>query len=447
MKKKAPIQLSDHFTYGKLLRFTFPSVIMMLFTSIYGVVDGFYISNIVGETAFAAINLILPYCMIFSAVGSLFGVGGSALVAMTLGLGQREKANRIFSLLIYTIIATGVVFAVLSEIFLPAAIRSLGATEAMERTCLIYGRIFMSALPVFLLQFGFQSFLITAERPRLGLAFTIAAGVSNMILDWLFIAVFRWGAAGAAAASCLGQCIGGIGPLLFFCFSKSSVLRLGRTSFMPRALLRSASNGAAECITNFAMSFVGIVFNWQLMKYLGEFGVSAYGIILYVNFVFVAVYLGYSMGVMPVFSFHHGAENTDELKSLFRKSMTIMLTASAALTALAIVTARSAAGVFAGYDETFLALSTRALRLYSLSYFLAGFNIFGGNLFTAFNNGRIAGTLSVLRMFVFQLLAVLLLPLVLGSDGIWLSMLAAESGVFMITLYTLIRQRKRYHYA
>ena len=441
------IQLSDHFTYGKLLRFTLPSILMMFFTSIYGVVDGLFVSNVVGETAFAAINLIMPYCMIFSAIGSVFGVGGSALVALIQGQGKHEKANQVFSLLVWTMLLSGLAVTVLSQLFLPWAVRRLGATPGLTADCLTYGRIFLTTQAAFFLQYGMQSFLITAERPRLGLAFTVAAGVSNMLLDWLFIAVFGWGVAGAAAASCIGQCIGGFGPVLYFVLAKECPLRLVKTRFMAHELLRSATNGAAEGITNIAMSFVNMIFNLQLMKYIGEYGVSAYGVIMYVNFLFVAVYLGYSMGVAPIFSFQYGAGGYDELKGLYRRSLIVIGSLSVTLTILALVTARPISMVFAGYDEQFLRLTARALRLYSLSYFLAGINIFGSNLFAAFNNGLVAGTLSGLRMLVFQLTAVYVLPLFLGSDGIWLSMLAAESGVFFITVIFLFRERKKYHYA
>jgi len=441
------IRLSDHFTYKKLLRFTLPSVLMMLFTSVYGVVDGLFVSNFAGQTAFASVNLILPYCYIFSAVGTLIGVGGSALVSLVRGQGDEARANRIFSMLVYAAILAGVALGALSELFLPSAARLLGADGEMLDVCVRYGRIFLLTTPVFILQMALQTFLVAAERPRLGLAFTVAAGVTNMLLDWLFIGVLRWGVTGAAAATCIGQAVGGIGPLLYFALSRTSPLRLGRTSFMPRALGRAAANGAAEFITSLSMSAVNMVFNLQLMRYIGEYGVSAYGIIMYVNFVFVAVYLGYAMGVGPAFSYHYGTGRSEELKSLFRKSLTLVCTSSLVLTAVAEATARPVATVFAGYDPAFLEISVRALRLYMLCYVFTGVGIFTSNLFAALNNGLIAGTLSALRIFVFQMIAVLLLPLALGSDGIWLSMPAAESGIFVLSVLVLIRQRKRYRYA
>lgn len=420
---------------------------MMLFTSIYGVVDGLFVSNVVGESAFASINLIMPFCMIFSALGSVFGVGGSALVALEKGKGNDEKANRIFSMLVYTMIAAGIGITLIAELLLPAACRFLGATDNMMDNCILYGRIFLTTQAAFLMQYAFQTFLITAERPKLGLAFTLAAGIGNMILDWLFISVFKWGVAGAAVATCIGQCIGGIGPLIYFIAAKDCSLKLVRTHFMPRALLKSASNGAADGITNIAMSLVNMVFNVILMKYIGEYGVSAYGVIMYVNFVFVAIYLGYSMGVAPVISYHYGAGSSSELKGLFKKSLIISSLLSIVLTTVALISARGIASFFAGYDEEFLNITTRALRLYSISYIFSGINIFGATLFSALNNGLIAGVLSGARMFVFQLLAVILLPMLIGSDGIWLSIVIAETASFILTVISFLKYRKKYGYA
>ena len=444
---KQEIKLSDHFGYRMLIRFSLPSIAMMLFTSIYGVVDGFFISNYVGETAFAAVNLILPYCMAFGAIGSLFGVGGSALVALVRGQGEPERANRIFSMLVYSMIAAGLAVAVISQLLLRRAAGWLGANETLLPICIRYGRIFLITQPAFILQFAFQSFLINAERPKLGLVFTISAGIGNMLLDWLLVGVLGLGVTGAAAATCAGQCVGGIGPLLFFVFSKTSPLRLGKTSFMPLALLKSASNGIADFITNIAMSIVNMVFNFQLMRYIGEYGVSAYGIIMYVSFIFVSVFLGFSMGVAPIFSYHYGAGDYDELKGLFRRSLTILICLSAGLAALAEISSRGLASIFASYDAEFLELSTRALRLYFIAYFFAGVGVFGSSLFAALNNGPLSGLLSALRLFVFQLTAVLLLPLVLGSDGIWLALPVSEICVLIVTVIVFVKNREKYHYA
>ncbi len=441
------IQLSDHFTYKRLMVFALPSILMMLFTSIYSVVDGLFVSNVVGESAFAAINLIMPYCMIFSSIGSVFGVGGSALVARIKGEGDQTRANQIFTLLVIVMLVLGLALTVVSELLLPGAARLMGATDQLMDHCLAYARIFLLAQSAFFLQYGLQPFMITAERPRLGLAFTVAAGLTNMVLDWLFIAVFHWGVAGAAVASCVGQCIGGFGPVIYFFRAKDCPLQFVKTYFMPRELLKSASNGSAEGITNVAMSLVNMIYIFQLMKYIGEYGVSAFGVIMYVNFIFQAFFIGYTMGTSPLFSFQYGAGRSQELKNLFQKSLILIIGFSVGLTLLALWSAGGIASFFASYDEEFMRITTRALRLYALSYFFAGINIFGSNLFAALNNGLVAGTLSGLRIFVFQLAAIFLLPLLLGSDGIWLSMFVAECCVLVITILAFCKGRKAYHYA
>ena len=409
-------------------------------------VDGLFVSNVVGETAFAAINLIFPYCMVFSSLGTVFGVGGSALVAKIKGEGDDDKANKVFSMLVAAMFVLGLVFTGVSLVLLPHAAKLMGASGALMDGCLSYARIFLITQSAFFLQYGMQTLMITAERPKLGLAFTVGAGVTNMVLDWLFIAILGWGVAGAAAASCIGQVIGGFGPVAYFALSKTTPLKLVKTSFMPRELLKSASNGAAEGITNAAMSFVSMVFNFQLMKYLGEYGVSAYGVILYVNFVFLAVFIGYSMGISPVFSYNLGSGNDAELRSLFKKSVTVIALISVAVTVAAFAGAKGIAAVFAGYDQKFLEVTVRALQLYSVCYLFAGINIFGSNLFAALNDGLTAGILSGLRMFVFQIIPVLTLPLIFGSDGIWLSMFVAEFCVFLITVVVLMKKKNTYHY-
>lgn len=440
------IRLSDHFTTKRLLRFALPSMAMMLFTSVYGVVDGFFISNYVGESGFASVNLIYPYCMIFAALGSVFGVGGSALVALIRGQGRREEADRVFSMLIYTLLAVSTVTCVLAQLLLPWVTRALGATESLYDNCVLYGRIILSTQPAFLMQYACQSFMITAERPKTGFLITLCAGVSNMICDWLFVAVFDWGIAGAAAATCLGQLIGGIAPVVYIAAHKDLPVRFTKTRFMPRMLGRAVTNGLADGITNIAMSAVNMVYNACLMHYLGEYGVSAYGIIMYVNFFFVAVYLGYAMGVAPVYSFNRGADNREELHNVFRRSLVFVAVATVALTGFAELAAGGIADIFAGYDADFRALAVRALRLYSLAYLLTGFNIFVSSLFAALNNGVMAGMLSLLRTLVFQLSAVLILPELIGSDGIWLAIVVAEGCIFVISYILLRKERPKYGY-
>ncbi len=440
------IQLSDHFNYGKLLRFTLPSIIMMIFISIYSMVDGLFISNFVGLTPFAAVNLIFPFIMILGAVGFMFGTGGSALVSATLGAKDPEKANRIFSMLTYIAAAIGAVIAALGIIFIKPIAVWMGADENMLPHCVIYGRIILLALPAFMLQNLFQSFLVTAEKPVLGLVVTVAAGLTNIVLDALFIVVFRWGVVGAAAATALSQCVGGIVPLLYFCSKNGSLLRLGKTAFDGRALFATCTNGLSELVTNISMSVVSILYNFQLMKLAGENGVAAYGAVMYVSFVFVAVFLGYSIGASPVVGYHYGAQDHNELKGLFRKSNVIIMVASLLLAAVAFLLAAPLARLFVGDTPVLLDMTVSAFQFYAVSVLFSGFSIFGSAFFTALNNGVVSAIISFLRTLLFQVAAVLILPMIWGIDGVWYSQFAAEILAMIVTLFFYHAKRKTYHY-
>lgn len=440
------IQLSDHFTYKKLLRFTVPSVVMMIFTSIYGVVDGIFVSNFVGKTPFAAINLIMPFLMVCGAVGFMIGTGGSALVAKTMGEGHRDRANRLFSMLIYLSIIFGIILSVIGIIFLRPMAALLGAEGNMLDDCVTYGRIILPALTAFILQNEFQSFLITAEKPTLGLVVTVAAGITNVVLDALFVAVFKWGLVGAAAATAISQIVGGMLPFVYFLMPNKSILRLTKTCFNGRELFKTCVNGSSELMTNISMSIVNMLYNFQLIKFAGEDGVAAYGVIMYINFIFVAVFLGYSIGSAPITGYHFGAGNHSELKSLFCKSLVIISGAAIVMTALAEGLAYPLSSIFVGYDEILLEMTKRGFMLYSLSFLLTGFNIFGSSFFTALNDGLVSAAISFLRTLLFQTGAVLILPALLGLDGIWLAIVAAELLAFAVTVFCFFRFRKKYHY-
>lgn len=440
------ISLQEHFTYPKLLRFTVPTIIMMIVTSIYGVVDGLFVSNVVGKTAFAAVNLIMPFPMILSAAGFMVGTGGSALISKTLGEGDAEKANRMFSMLIDLTVLFGIFAAALSIALIRPIAIWMGAEGEMVELCVQYGRILLLAQPFAMLQYEFQSFLVTAEKPNFGLFITIGAGVTNMALDALFLLVFHWGVTGAALATALSQVVGAGIPLLYFIISKKSTLRLGRFSFDAKALLKTCANGSSELMSNISMSIVNILFNAQLMHFAGENGVAAYGVIMYVSFIFCGVFLGYSTGVAPVVGFHYGARDDAELKSLLKKSMTLLGALAVVLTALAELLSRPFAGIFVGYDPDLLAMTTRALRLYSLMYLINGFNIFASSFFTALNNGLVSAVISFLRTLVFQIGCVLVLPVLLDIDGIWLSVVAAEFLAAILSAGCIFRYRNRYHY-
>ena len=441
------IQLSEHFTYRKLLRFTLPSIIMMVFSSIYGVVDGIFVSNFAGKTAFAAINLIMPYIMIFGTLGIMVGTGGTALVSMNMGAGDKKRANEIFSLLVYGSVLSGVVLSGLSIALLRPAAVLLGATGEMIDLCVTYGRFTLPALTAFLLQNEFQSFCVAAEKPNLGLKLSIAAGETNILLDALFVGVLGYGLIGAAVATAISQCVGGLIPLIYFARPNSSLLRLGKTRFDGSVILRTCTNGSSELMSNLSMSLVSMLYNFQLMKFAGEDGVAAYGVIMYVNFIFIAVFLGYSMGSAPVIGYHYGADNREELKNLLGRSLAILCVMAVVLTGLAELLALPLSSIFVGYDEALLAMTTRAFQIYSLSFLVCGFNIFGSSFFTALNNGLISAAISCLRALVFQVAAVMLLPLVFGLDGIWFSILVAEGASLTLTVFCLVKYRKRYHYA
>lgn len=441
------IQLSEHFTYGKLLKFTFPSIVMMVFTSIYGVVDGVFVSNFAGSESFAAVNLIMPFLMILGAIGFMLGTGGSALVAFILGTGDGQKANRVFSLMVYVLIVLGGIFMVGGILFMEPMARLLGADEAMLPVCVQYGRIVMLGLIPFMLQNTFQSFLVTAERPHFGLYITIAAGVTNMALDALFVGVFRWGVAGAAAATVISQIVGGVIPFVYFICPNKSKLRLGKTKMDFRVLGKAAANGSSEFMTNVSMSLVNMLYNWQLMWLIGAQGVAVFGIIMYVSFIFAAIFIGYSMGSAPVIGFHYGAGNKEELKGLFRKSLWILLVFSVVLTGLAMMLAKPLAMIFVAYDAELLELTKRALTIYSLAFLMLGFNIFASSFFTALNDGLTSALISFGRTLMFQVASVLLLPLIFDVDGIWAAVILAEGLALILSAVCVIRNRKKYGYA
>ena len=440
------IQLSEHFNYKKLLRFTLPSIIMMIFTSIYGVVDGYFVSNFVGKTSFAAVNFIMPFLMILGCVGFMFGTGGGALIAKTMGEGKKEKANQLFSLFIYISIACGIVITILGILFVRPVAVILGAEDSMLDNCVLYGRVVLIALPAYILQYEFQSFFITAQKPQLGLMVTIATGVANMVMDALFVAVFQWGLVGAAAATALSQTMGGIIPIFYFSKENTSLLRLTKTKYDGRALLKACTNGSSELMSNISMSIVSMLYNVQLMKYAGEDGVSAYGVLMYVNLIFLAAFIGYSVGTAPIISYHYGAENHTELKSLLRKSLIIIGIFSIAMLGLAEGLAKPLALIFVGYDQELLHLTLRGFSIFSFSFLFAGIAIFGSSFFTALNNGLVSALISFLRTLVFQVAAVLIFPLFLDIDGIWMSIVAAEIMAALVTVLLLFGKRSSYHY-
>ena len=440
------IQLSEHFTYRKLLSFTFPSVVMLVFTSVYGVVDGFFVSNFVGKTSFTAVNFIMPFLMILGSVGFMFGTGGGALIAKTLGEGKEKKAGDLFSMIVYVSFACGVFLAVFGILFVRPIASLLGAKGQLLEDCVTYGRIILAALPAYVLQYEFQCLFATAGKPSLGLYVTVAAGVTNMGLDALFVAVFRWGIPGAAGATAISQCVGGVIPLIYFACPNKSLLKIGRTQFLGRELLKACGNGSSELMSNISMSIVSMLYNVQLLKYAGEDGVAAYGVLMYVSMIFLAVFIGYSVGTAPVIGYQYGAKNHGELKSLRKKSLVLIGIFALIMFAGAYLLASPLSKLFVGYDKGLLALTIRGFSIFSFCFLFSGFAIFGSSFFTALNNGLISASIAFLRTLVFQIAAVLILPLFWGVDGIWLSIVAAEVMAVVVTVFFLKGQREKYGY-
>lgn len=442
------IQLSDHFTYGRLLRFTLPSIGMMIFTSIYGVVDGFFISNYAGKTPFSAINLIYPFLMILSTVGFMFGTGGSAIVAKAFGEGKLEKGNRYFSLFVYVTIILGVVFAALGIVFVPAVAELLGGKGEILDNAVLYARIILLALPFNVLQLLFQSFFVTAEKPQMGLIVTVSAGLTNMILDAVLVILLpqEHKLAGAAIATAMSQVVGGSIPLIYFSRKNSSILRLGKTNFDSRAIAKACTNGSSEFMSNISMNLVGMLYNVQLLRYEPENGLAAYGVMMYVSMIFSAAFIGYSIGIAPVIGFNDGAQNHKELKGLLKKSMIIIGVVGIAMVAAAQVLATPLAKIFVSYDAQLMDLTVSGFRIFALSFVFMGYAIFSSSFFTALNDGLTSALISFLRTLVFQVAAVLLLPLVLGIDGVWFSIVVAEFMAVIFSVLFMFLKRKKYHY-
>ncbi len=445
-RKETGIQLSDHFTYKRLLQFTFPSMVMMVFTSVYGVVDGFFVSNFAGKTPFAAVNFIMPLLMILGCAGFMFGTGGSALIAITMGTGQKKKANELFSLIVYAAVFCGLIIMALGLVFLRPAAILMGAGGRLLEDCVLYGTINLLALPFYILQYEFQCLFVTAGKPQMGLWVTVASGITNMVLDGGFVAGFSWGLAGAAWATALSQFVGGVIPLIYFGRKNGSQLRLGKCRFDGRALLKTCTNGSSELMSNISMSVVGMLYNIQLMKYAGENGVAAYGVLMYVSFIFQAIFIGYAVGSAPVIGYHYGARQYEELKNLRKKSMKIMGVFSLTMFLAGQVLARPFSLIFVSYDRELLEMTVQGFLIFSFSFLLSGFSIFSSSFFTALGDGLTSALISFLRTLVFQSGAVILLPVVWGLKGIWLSVMAAEVLAAGVTALFLEGKRKMYHY-
>lgn len=441
------IRLSDHFNYNKLLRFVAPSVVMMVFISLYNVVDGFFVSNYVGKIPFASITMIMPVLMVLGAVGLMVGTGGTAIIGKTLGEHDPKRANRYFSMLVYVLVLAGIVISIITFWTMRPIATALGARGEMLEDCVLYGRILIIALPCEMLQMAFGSFFVVAEKPKLGLLVTVMAGGANMVLDALFIAVFRWGLPGAAWATAISQAIGAGVAVIYFARKNDSLLRLtAKTKLYGRVLLNACINGSSEMVSNMAASVVTMLYNYQLLRFVGENGVAAYGVILYVSFIFSAIFYGYTMGSAPVISYVYGAKNRAELKNLFRKSMAVMFLTGIVMVIFVILSADALAKVFVGYDDNLYNLTVQAFHIFAVIFLFEGVSIFSSGFFTALNNGKISALIAFLRTFVFEVSAVLVMPLLWGVTGIWWAIVVAEISAFLVSVVFLKIKRRQYHY-
>lgn len=441
------IQLSDHFTYKRLLQFVLSPVLMMICTSLYSIVDGFFVSNYVGKTPFAAVNLVMPVCMALGTIGTMIGTGGSAIVSQALGEGKKEKANQYFSMLVYFAVVLSIVLSLIGFLFARPISILLGAEGELLHNCVVYSRLLYFALTPFVLQNIFQSFFVTAEKPSLSLKISLAAGFTNVVLDYLFIAVFRWGIAGAAIATGIGQLVGGIIPMVYFARKNDSLLRLTKAMPDRRVLFKTFGNGSSEMVTNLSTSLINILYNFQLMKLAGENGVAAYGIIMYVNFVFMAIFFGYAIGSAPVIGYHYGAGNYGELRNLYCKSLVLMSSSGLLLTLLAELLTVPLVTIFASYDAELFAMTCHGFRLYALAFAVMGVNVWGSAFFTALGSGLISAIISFMRTLAFQIIAIAVLPFLMGIDGIWLAIAVAELLAVLVTACFFAANRRKYHYS
>lgn len=440
------INLSDNFNYGKLLRFTFPSIIMLVFSSVYGVVDGYFVSNYAGKTSFAAVNFIMPVLMILGCIGFMFGTGGGALIAKTLGEKDDKKANEIFTMIVAVSVGIGVILTVLGIALMPLISRLLGADGKMLDDSVLYGRIVTIGLPFYILQYEFQCLFATAGKPKLGLYVTAAAGVTNMVFDYLLVAVFPLGIIGAAAATAFSQLVGGVIPLIYFLRKNSSLLRFTKFKFDGRALFKTCTNGSSEFLSNIAMSVVSMLYNRQLMRYAGEDGVSAYGVLMYIGMIFMAVFVGYSVGVAPIVGYNYGAQNKEQLKNILRKSTVVIFVTAVVMFAASEFLSAPLSRIYVGYDQNLLEITVDAFKIFSFAFLFSGFAIFGSSFFTALNDGLTSALISFFRTLVFQAASVLIFPLIWDLDGIWISIVAADVMAVALTLVFVFAKRKKYGY-
>jgi len=454
--------LTQKFSLGRLFKYVMPTIVAVLLASLYSIVDGIFVSNVGGTTAFAALNQVSPIFMIIAAIGFMFGTGGSALVGKILGEGDQERANRLFSFFAYALIAIGITCSVILWFTLEPILVALGVTETMMPYCVAYSHILIPALTLFMLQFYFQSFLATAKKPGLGLLFTVLAGITNVVGDAVLVGVVANGdplkaVQGAAIATAAGLFIGGLVPMIYFLRKNNSLLRLGKADADGKALLKACGNGSSEFFTNISGSIINMVYNSLFLYMIGDMGVAAYGTVGYVNSIFTAIASGFVIGVAPLFSYNYGAGNTDNLKNLYKQSLSIVVIFSVVSTVVIELLTQPLAGAFSHGDEALKQITVDGLSIFTLSFLFKGIPTFGSGLFTAFNNGRVSAIISIVRTLVFNLATIIIVPViffhVFGSSyeaafyGVWYSVVFSELLATIMTFGFLKKYRKQYQYA
>lgn len=442
------IKLSDHFTYIRLLRFTMPTILMLLSASLYGVVDGLFIANCAGKTAFAAVNLIWPFPMLLGAIGYMFGAGGCALVSKTMGEGYYERARSYFTMLTITAVACGFLFASIGIFFIDDIANMLGAKSGMIHVnCVVYGRYIMAAMPLFILQCMFQPYMIAAEKPKWGLAIIFVAGCVNVLLDYYFLYNKNMGVAGAGLATMISQAVGAVLPMFLFVGKKHSKLYfVSKIKIEPLVLAKTCANGASEFIVNASMPFVNLLYVYALWKVAGEDGVGAYGVIMYVNIVFFSFYNGLAMGSSPIISFHYGAHQMYEVRNVKRIVFCLLSISGLLLFVVAELTSPMIAGLFSKGDEVFGDIIERSFSLYALSFLFAPYNIYASAFFTALNNGKVSAAISFSRILFFQVGALLTLPIWFGIDGFWMALPIAEVLCLGLSIFLYLKFKPLYNY-
>ena len=419
---------------------------MMLFTSMYGVVDGLYLSHFSGKEAFAAITLIIPLPLLIGAWAYMIGAGGSAVIAKAIASDRQKDANEYFSFLVLISVLGSILLAGIGEIFLEPCAKLLGANDEMLPFCMTYGRILIAAVPLYVLQNVFQSFLTVAEHPKIGLAINLVSAFLNMALNFVFIRITNEVVTAVALATVVSQFVGGITPFVFFVRSKSTTLRFGRPH-MPMSLLGPVfANGVSEFVSEIFHPLASVMYNYKLMELTGLNGVAAYGVLMNVGFLFGSVFLGFAVGSAPLFTYKYEREDHDELHSLFIKSTISVVLMGFLLYGVACMIEGPFAAEFFGGDELLITMTEEAFALHSLSYMVMGLAVFASAFFTAIHDSRVSFLISFLRTLLFEVLAILLLPMLFDLNGVWAASLTSEVLTLLVTVGLLISKKEKYQY-